>query len=72
MEFKEFIFVHVLSNISSMRHSVSSPDETPRREYDAQRSIFDEHRGVSSGDETLCLMLDISMCNQMVTSEIRE
>ena len=37
-----------------------SPDETPRREYDAQRSIFDELRGVSSGQETLCLMLDIA------------
>ena len=38
-----------------MRCSVSSPDET-----DAQRSIFDELRGVSSGDETLCRMFDIS------------
>ena len=28
--------------------------------YDAQRSIFDELRGVSSGDETLCRMLDIT------------
>ena len=28
--------------------------------YDAQRSIFDELRGVSSGDETLCWMLDIT------------
>ena len=27
---------------------------------DAQRSIFDELRGVSSGDETLCRMLDIT------------
>ena len=35
-----------------MRCSVSSPD--------AQRSIFDELRGVSSGDETLCRMFDIS------------
>ena len=59
MEFKESTFVQELSNISSMRHSVS-PDETPRREYDAQRSIFDEPRGVSSGDETLCGMLDIT------------
>ena len=53
----------MLSNISNMRCSVSSPDETPRREfkkYDAQRSIFDELRGVSSGDETLCRMFDIS------------
>ena len=28
--------------------------------YDAQQSIFDELRGVSSGDETLCRMLDIT------------
>ena len=28
--------------------------------YDAQRCIFDELRGVSSGDETLCRMFDIS------------
>ena len=46
-----------------MRCSFSSPDETPRRELkkcDAQRSIFDELRGVSSGDETLCRTFDIS------------
>ena len=44
-----------------MRRSVSSPDESPGRELknDAQRSIFDELRGVSSGDETLHLMFDI-------------
>ena len=43
-----------------MRHSVSSPGETLKesRKYDAQRSIFDELRGVSSGDETQCRMLD--------------
>ena len=36
-----------------MRRSVSSPDETLRREkkYDAQRRIFDELRGVLSGDD---------------------
>ena len=28
--------------------------------YEAQQSIFDELRGVSSGDETLCQMLDIT------------
>ena len=51
------------SHISSMRRSVSSPDETPRDKswkYDARWSIFDEFRGVSSGDETLCRMLDIT------------
>ena len=45
-----------------MRCSVSSPDETLRREfkYDAHQNIFDELQGVSSGDETLCQMLDIT------------
>ena len=45
-----------------MRRSVSSLDETLTRElkYDAQRSIFDELRGVLSGDETLRGMLDIT------------
>jgi len=42
-----------------MRRSVSSPDETPRRELKI-RSIFDELLGDSSGDETLCRMLDIT------------
>ena len=39
-----------------MRRSVSSPDDTPRRElkYDAQRSIFDELQGV----EYLILLLN--------------
>ena len=52
----------VLCNISSIRRSVSSPDESLRRElkYDAQRSFFDELRGVSSGNETLCRMLDVT------------
>ena len=47
-------------NISSMRRSVSSPDETPRRKLKIRRAAeyFDELRGVSSGDETLCQMLD--------------
>ena len=45
-----------------MRRSVSSPDETLRRglKCDAQRSISDQLRGVSSGDETLYRMLDIT------------
>ena len=46
-----------------MRRSVSSPDETPRRELKIRRVaelIFDELRGVSSGDETLCRMFVIS------------
>ena len=28
--------------------------------YDAQRTIFDELRGISPGDETVCGMLDIT------------
>ena len=44
-----------------MRCSVSSPDETPRRELKIRRAAgFDELRGVSSGDETLSQMLDIT------------
>ena len=45
-----------------MRCSVSLPDETPRRELKIRRAAeyFDELRGVSSGDETLCRMFDIS------------
>ena len=45
-----------------MRRSASSPDETPRRELKIRRAAeyFDELRGVSSGDETLCRMLDIT------------
>ena len=36
--------------------------QTPRRElkYDAQRSIFDEIRGILIGDDTLSRVFDIS------------
>ena len=49
-------------NISSMRRNVSSSDETLRRELKIRRAAeyFDELRGVSSGDETLCRMVDIT------------
>ena len=47
-----------------MKRSVSSPDKTSRRELKIRRpaegGIFDELRGVSSDDETLCRMLDIT------------
>ena len=51
-----------LGGQSRMRRSVSSPDETLRRvlKYDAKGSIYDELRDVSSGDETLCRLLDIT------------
>ena len=40
--------------------------------YDAQRSIFDELWGVSSGDETLCQMLDItSQTNWFLKEKLR-
>ena len=53
---ENYCFVIVRCNISSMRRSVSSSDETLRRElkYDAQRSIFDKLCGVQSCYETLC------------------
>ena len=40
---KQYASVELGSNISIMRRSVSSPDETPKRElkYDVQQSIFD-------------------------------
>ena len=56
-------------NISSMRRSISSPDETlRRRELKIRRAeeYFDELRGVSSGDETQCRMLDITFSNEMI------
>ena len=45
-----------------MRRSVSPQDETPRRELKIRLAagVFDELRGVSSGDETLCQRLDIT------------
>ena len=44
-----------------MRCSVSSPDETARREVKIcwQGCIFEEILGFSSVDETLCQMLDL-------------
>ena len=44
-----------------MRCSVSSPDDTPRRElkYDAQSSIFDELQGV-------CVECLILLSNKMI------
>ena len=41
-----------------MRRSVSSPDEALRSGMKTDR--VDEHRGVSSGDETQCRMLDFT------------
>ena len=43
-------------------HQMKTPEESWI--YDAQRSIFDELRGVSAGDETLCRMLDITSQTQ--------
>ena len=51
----------VWEEISNIRHSVSSPDETPRSSSKILRcaSYFHSLLGVSSGDETLHLMFDI-------------
>ena len=51
----------VSEEISNIRHSVSSPDETPRSssKYSAARRIFNSLLGFSSGDETLRLLFDI-------------
>ena len=47
------------------------PDESGK--YDAQRSIFDELQGDSSGDETLCRMLDItSQTKWFLEGEIKD
>ena len=45
-----------------MRRSVLPQDETPRRELKIRLAAeyFDELQDVSSGDETLCRMLDIT------------
>ena len=44
--------------ISSIRHSVSSRDETPRSSSEILVVLSTLLLGVSSGDETLYLMLD--------------
>ena len=45
-----------------MRRSVSSPDETLRKELKIRHSVFltNVKVTVSFGDETLCRMLDIT------------
>ena len=50
------------SNISNMRDSVSSgyPNEKRVQKNDAQRSIFDEMRGVWMADETQSQVYDRS------------
>ena len=39
--------------------------------YEVQQSIFDELRGVSSGYETLCRMLDITSQTMILEGEIK-
>ena len=49
--------------------SLRTGDETLRRELKIRRStesVFDELRGVSFGDETLCRMLDITSQTKMI------
>ena len=49
---RDFLIVHLIYH--QMKHGEES------WKYDLQQSIFDELRGVSSDDETLCQMLDIT------------
>ena len=54
------IIVHVIYQAweAVFHHQMKHGEESWK--YDAQQSIFDEFRGVSSDDETLCQMLDIT------------
>ena len=53
--------------MSGRRRSVSST-EGNTKERNAQPSIFDELRGVSSDDETLCRILDITVRQKYSTA----
>ena len=59
-DFINKIIVHVIYQTwdTVFHHQMKHREESWK--YDAQRSIFDELRGVSSGDETLCRMFDIT------------
>ena len=61
---ENYCVVIVLCNISSMRCSVSSPDETLRRELKMRRAavffLTNVEVFLRSGDETLCRMLDFT------------
>ena len=56
------VTISYLRNILNTRNSVSSgyPNTEKRVKYDAQRSIYDEIRGVWIADETLSRVFDIS------------
>ena len=61
---ENYCVVIVRCNISSIRRSVSSPDETLRRELKMRRAaecfLTNVEVFLRSGDETLCRMLDIT------------
>ena len=61
---ENYCVVIVRCNISSMRCSVSSPDETLRRELKMRRAavffLTNVEVFLRSGDETLCRMLDFT------------
>ena len=46
------------------QHQIKHREESWK--YDGQRGIFDELRGVSSGDEKLRLMLDITLAKKII------
>ena len=57
---RDFLIVHVIYQAweAVFHHQMKHAEESWK--YDAQQSIFDEFRGVSSDDETLCQMLHIT------------
>ena len=56
----DFLIVHVIYQAwdAVFHHQMKDWEESWK--YDTQQSIFDKFRGVSSDDETLCQMLDIT------------
>ena len=61
--------------MSSLRRTVFHHQMKHQEEswkYNAQRSIFDELRDVSSGDETLCWMLVITNKQKNLEGEIKD
>ena len=61
--------IHVLYQTwdAVFHHQMKHQEESWK--YDARRSIFDELRGVSSGDETLCRMFDINFFSNKIIFE---
>ena len=59
-----FVYVIYQAWDAVFHHQLKHQEESWK--YDPQRSIFDEIRSVSSGDETLRLMLDITVAKKII------